>query len=117
MREAWFSHNGTMPLFLLLIVGIFLFCQFTIPFEQLSYALALRHLGGEAVGCHHGSVVLAMRLKEFLRHERRVVRSASEESGYRARASSIAWALCSIFAFCSAVGVGQGKLLYTTSLL
>ena len=57
MREAWFSHNGTMPLFLLLIVGIFLFCQFTIPFEQLSYALALRHLGGEAVGCHHGSVV------------------------------------------------------------
>ena len=67
MREAWFSHNGTMPLFLLLIVGIFLFCQFTIPFEQLSHALALRHLGGEAVGSHHGSVVLAMRLKEFLR--------------------------------------------------
>ena len=27
MREAWFSHNGTMPLFLLLIVGIFLFLR------------------------------------------------------------------------------------------
>ena len=30
MREAWFSHNGTMPLFLLFIVGIFLFRQFII---------------------------------------------------------------------------------------
>ena len=39
-----------------------LFNHFRIPFEQLSYALALRHLGGEAVGCHHGSVVLAMGL-------------------------------------------------------
>ena len=27
MREAWFSHNGTMPLFLLFIVGIFLFLR------------------------------------------------------------------------------------------
>lgn len=26
-KEAWFSHNGTMPLFLLFIVGIFLFLR------------------------------------------------------------------------------------------
>lgn len=26
-KEAWFSHNETMPLFLLFIVGIFLFLR------------------------------------------------------------------------------------------
>ena len=62
MREAWFSHNGTMPLFLLFIVGIFLFRQFIILLEQIC-----RHLYGEGIGLHHGSSVLAMRLKEFLR--------------------------------------------------
>ena len=71
MREAWFSHNGTMPLFLLFIVGIFLFRQFIILLEQICHAFALRHLYGEGIGLHHGSSVLAMRLKEFLRHERR----------------------------------------------
>ena len=67
MREAWFSHNGTMPLFLLFIVGIFLFRQFIILLEQICHAFALRHLYGEGIGLHHGSSVLAMRLKEFLR--------------------------------------------------
>ena len=67
MREAWFSHNGTMPLFLLFIVGIILFRQFIILLEQICHAFALRHLYGEGIGLHHGSSVLAMRLKEFLR--------------------------------------------------
>jgi|GEM_PF-997122 hypothetical protein len=67
MREAWFSHNGTMPLFLLFIVGIFLFRQFIILLEQICHAFALRHLCGEGIGLHHGLSVLAMRLKEFLR--------------------------------------------------
>ena len=66
-KEAWFSHNGTMPLFLLFIVGIFLFRQFIILLEQICHAFALRHLYGEGIGLHHGSSVLAMRLKEFLR--------------------------------------------------
>lgn len=47
---------------LLAYIANSLFNHFRIPFEQLSYALALRHLGREAVGCHHGSVVLAMGL-------------------------------------------------------
>ena len=67
MRETWFSHNGTMPLFLLFIVGIFLFRQFIILLEQICHAFALRHLYGKGIGLHHGSSVLAMRLKEFLR--------------------------------------------------
>lgn len=67
MRETWFSHNGTMPLFLLFIVGIFLFRQFIILLEQICHAFALRHLYGKGIGLHHGSSVLPMRLKEFLR--------------------------------------------------
>ena len=35
--------------------------------EQICHAFALRHLYGEGIGLHHGSSVLAMRLKEFLR--------------------------------------------------
>lgn len=37
-------------------------------------------------------------------------RSARELSGYRARASRIACAVCSILAFCASVGVGHGVL-------
>ena len=42
-------------------------------------------------------------------------RSAREQSGYFALASRIACAVCSILAFCSSVGLHQGKLLYTIS--
>ena len=42
-----------------------------IHLEQLRHALAFRHLGGEPVGSHHSSVVLAMSLQEFFWHERR----------------------------------------------
>lgn len=38
-------------------------------------------------------------------------RSAREQSGYKARASRMACAVCSILAFCASVGLGQGKLL------
>ena len=46
---------------------------------------------------------------------KRVKESASEQSGYFALASSIICAVCSIFFFCSSVGLHHGKLLYTIS--
>ena len=57
-----------MPL--LAYIANSLFHYFRIPLEQLRYAFTLRHLGGETIGCHHGSVVLAMSLQKLLRHER-----------------------------------------------
>ena len=61
-----------MPLFLDLWSKS-LFRQFTVHSEQRRHALALRHLGAEAVGLHHEAVVLAVGLQQLLRHQRGVV--------------------------------------------
>ncbi len=56
-----------------MITEIFLLHHPRVSLEQLGDALALGHLGGEAVGLHHEAVVLAVGLQQLLGHERGVV--------------------------------------------
>ena len=51
-----------------------LFCEFLVKFEKFGYALALGHgLHVEAIGLHHGAVVLLMGTAKLNGHHNGVI--------------------------------------------